>query len=634
MCGFIGYIHGSQEIEHNKVLGEMLNTITHRGPDDQSTYIDNKVSLGFSRLSILDLRSAANQPLVSEGVVLVFNGEIFNYREIRVELMELGFEFSTTSDTEVLLKGYLHFGEKIIEKLRGMFAFLIWDKPNEKFIVARDPFGIKPLYYTRLPDNTFIFGSEIKSFLKHPGFVKTLNKHALKPFLTFQYSVLDETFFEGVYRVQPGTYMVMEKEEDYQTVTYFSPEFKEQQKSYEEYIKDIKEAITESVEVHQVSDVPVGSFLSGGIDSSYITSLLKPQKAFTIGFKEYEEMFDETKHAVDLAGQLGVEIKRRYVSAQESFDVFPMIQWHMDEPHSDPSIIPLYFLNEMASKEVTVILSGEGADELFGGYEWYQPSQKLNNYRKLPNLVQHSAARFSNILPASNSFRKFFQKAVQPIEERFIGHALVWSEKDALAILKEGYQSGPSVQEVVNPYYSKMNYQSETDKMQALDLKLWLPRAILLKADKMSMAHSIELRVPFLDKRVFETAKQLPENMRVDYGKSKVALRDAAISNLPEDWAKRKKLGFPVPIRHWMREEKFYEKIKSTFQQDYVQEFFDQPKLFDYLERHYKNKENYARYIWTVYSFCVWYEQYFLTDEMSKEALEIKILTGEYSVPQ
>ncbi|MDN3449428.1 asparagine synthase (glutamine-hydrolyzing) [Planococcus sp. APC 3906] len=632
MCGFIGCIHGSQEMKNEKILKEMLGTITHRGPDDQSTYIDDKVSLGFSRLSVLDLRSAANQPLVDEGVILVFNGEIYNYRDIRAELMELGFKFSTTSDTEVLLKGYLHFGEKIIEKLRGMFAFLIWDKPNEKFIVARDPFGIKPLYYTKLLDESYLFGSEIKSFLKHPGFVKELNKRALKPYLTFQYSVLDETFFKGVYRVHPGTYMVREKDEDFRTVPYFSREFKEQKKSYAEYIRDIQEAVAESVEVHRVSDVPVGSFLSGGIDSSYITSLLKPQKAFTIGFKEYEEMFDETKLAIDLAGQLDVEIKQRYVSAQESFDVFPAIQWHMDEPHSDPSIIPLYFLNEMASKEVTVILSGEGADELFGGYEWYQPSKKLKQYRKLPKAIQHSAAQFSNVLPPANPFRKFFQKAIQPIEERFIGHAMVWSEKDALGILKEGYQIGPSVQEVVNPYYLNMDYHSETDKMQTLDLELWLPRAILLKADKMSMAHSIELRVPFLDKKVFETAKQLPENMRVDYGKSKVALRDAAIRNLPEDWAKRKKLGFPVPIRHWIREEKYYKKIQSTFQQGYVKEFFDQPKLLGYLEQHYQNEENYARYIWTIYSFCVWYEQYFLKDENVTEVFEITAQEREYLI--
>ena len=622
MCGFVGYIPGAQGINHENILGDMLDTIVHRGPDNQSVYMDNQIGLGFSRLSILDLRSAANQPLEAEEVVLVFNGEIYNFREIREELMELGFEFSTNSDSEVLLKGYLHFGENIVDKLRGMFAFLIWDKPKGKFIAARDPFGIKPLYYTRVPDGSYIFGSEIKSFMKHPGFVKTLNKRALKPYLTFQYSVLEETFFEGVHRVQPGTFMVMEGGEDIRTVAYFSREFKEQHKSYAEYIKEIQDAVAESVDVHRVSDVPVGSFLSGGIDSSYITSLLKPQKSFTVGFEDYEDMFDETKLAVDLAGQLGVEIEQRYVSAQESFDAFPEIQWHMDEPHSDPSIIPLYFLNEMASKEVTVILSGEGADELFGGYEWYQPSKKLNTYRRLPKVVQHTAAGLSNILPQSNPFRKFFQKAVQPIEERFIGHALVWNEKDALDILKKEYQVGPSVQEVVDPYYSNMNYKNETDKMQALDLELWLPRAILLKADKMSMAHSIELRVPFLDKKVFETAKQLPENMRVDYGKSKVALRDAALNNLPQDWAKRKKLGFPVPIRHWMREEKYYKKIQSTFEQDYVQEFFNQPKLLEYLERHWKNEENHARYIWTVYSFCVWYEQYFLNDDVTNEVLE------------
>jgi asparagine synthase (glutamine-hydrolysing) len=256
----------------------------------------------------------------------------------------------------------------------------------------------------------------------------------------------------------------------------------------------------------------------------------------------------------------------------------------------------------------------------------------LKQYRKLPKAIQHSAAQFSNVLPPANPFRKFFQKAIQPIEERFIGHAMVWSEKDALGILKEGYQIGPSVQEVVNPYYLNMDYHSETDKMQTLDLELWLPRAILLKADKMSMAHSIELRVPFLDKKVFETAKQLPENMRVDYGKSKVALRDAAIRNLPEDWAKRKKLGFPVPIRHWIREEKYYKKIQSTFQQGYVKEFFDQPKLLGYLEQHYQNEENYARYIWTIYSFCVWYEQYFLKDENVTEVFEITAQEREYLI--
>lgn len=632
MCGFIGYIPGRQPVNHNYVMKEMLSTILHRGPDNQDIYLDDKVKLGFARLSVLDLSDAANQPLIDSEVVLVFNGEIYNYREIRDELLEHGYVFSTSSDSEVLLKGYLHYGEAIINKLRGMFAFLIWDKPQNKYILARDPFGIKPLYYTKTSDGTFIFGSEIKSFLKHPNFQKKINKNALKPYLTFQYSVLEETFFQGVYRVEPGTYMTIQEDSEIKVHKYFDKSFKVQKKDFSDYIQDIQESVKDSVEAHRASDVKVGSFLSGGIDSSYITSLLRPQKSFTVGFKDYEEMFDETELAVDLAGQLGVEIEQRYVSAQESFDVFPTIQWHMDEPHSDPSIIPLYFLNEMASKDVTVILSGEGADELFGGYEWYQPSKKLNAYRRLPKAIQQTAAQFSNVLPQSNPFRKFFQKAVQPIEERFIGHALVWSEKDALDLLKEEYRNGPSVQEVVNPYYSKMNYQTETDKMQALDLELWLPRAILLKADKMSMAHSIELRVPFLDKKVFKTAKQLPENMRVDYGKSKVALRDAAISNLPEDWAKRKKLGFPVPIRHWMREEVFYKKIQSTFQQGYVQEFFDQPKLLAYLEQHYKNEENYARYIWTVYSFCVWYEQYFLNDDNS--VLETIATAEKYLLPQ
>lgn len=610
MCGFIGYIPGENPVDHEHVMKEMLTTIIHRGPDNQDVYLDDQVKLGFARLSILDLSNAANQPFVDENVVMVFNGEIYNYREIRRELVEHGYEFTTSSDSEVLLKGYLHYGEAIIEKLRGMFAFLIWDKPKDKFIMARDPFGIKPFYYTQTADGTIIFGSEIKSFLKHPSFEKKINKKALKPYLTFQYSVLDETFFQGVFRVEPGTYMTINGNKQMEVIPYFDKSFKEQKKGLADYIQDIKETVEDSVQVHRASDVKVGSFLSGGIDSSYITSLLRPQKTFTIGFEDYEEMFDETLLASDLAGQLDIELHKKYVTAEESFEAFPTIQWHMDEPHSDPSIIPLYFLNEMASKEVTVILSGEGADEFFGGYEWYQPSPKMDKYKKLPLVVRQTLSSAAKYLP-ENQYTKFAIKAMLPIEERFIGHALVWSEADAIAVLKKEYHESPSIQEIVDPYYAKMNYQNDTDKMQHLDFDLWLSRAILLKADKMSMAHSIELRVPFLDSKVFDSARQLPTDYRVGYGKTKIALREAALDNLPEDWANRKKLGFPVPIRHWMKEDKFYNQIRSTFQQKYVEEFFNQAVLLEYLEEHYQGKGNYARYIWTVYTFCVWYEQFF-----------------------
>lgn len=611
MCGFVGYIPGNGKLDNEETLSNMLKTIVHRGPDDQEIYVDRKIKLGFSRLSILDLSSAANQPLMAEDVVLVFNGEVYNFRELRKELIEEGYEFFTSSDSEVLLKGYLHFGEAIVKKLRGMFAFCIWDQRNNKVMLARDPFGIKPLYYSRLKDGTTIFGSEIKAFFEHPGFEKKLNKRALRPYLTFQYSVLDETFFEGVHRVQPGTYMVGTGDGDWQTTNYFDKRFKTKQKSMEDYVKDIKEAVADSVEAHKVSDVKVGSFLSGGIDSSYITSLLKPQKAFTVGFKDYEDMFDETKFAIELAELIEVDIEARYVSDEESFEVFPEIQWHMDEPHSDPSIIPLYFLNELASKDVTVILSGEGADELFGGYEWYQKSEKMDTFHKLPQPVKNILHQIAKRVPEKNPVARFVRKAMKPIEERFIGHALVWDEKDAISVLKEPYRVGPSVQDVVNPYYNQMNYSNETDKMQHLDFDLWLPRSILLKADKMSMAHSIELRVPFLDQKVFEASRQLPEDKRVGYGKTKVALREAALDHLPDEWAKRKKLGFPVPIRHWLKKERFYKKVKETFLQDYVNEFFDQKQLLGYLDAHYHGEGNYARYIWTVYSFCVWYEVVF-----------------------
>ncbi|QUH25901.1 asparagine synthase (glutamine-hydrolyzing) [Serpentinicella alkaliphila] len=613
MCGFIGFANTTLRFNKETVINDMMDMIVHRGPDSAGVYSDDKVTLGFRRLKIIDLSEDASQPMYNEDktCVLIFNGEIYNFQELRKELEEKGHIFKSHTDSEVLIHGYEEYGVELLKKLRGMFAFAIWDTKNESLFIARDFFGIKPLYYTQnTEDNSFIFGSEIKSFLKHPGFKKELNKDALKPYLTFQYSVLEETFFKGVYKLKPGHYMIY-KDGQIETKQYWDPKFDEKENSLEYYVEKIKETMKESVAYHQISDVKVGSFLSGGVDSSYITSLLMPNKTFSVGFEVYEAIFDETDMAKDLSDILNIQNERKIISADECFEMLPTIQYHMDEPQSNPSSVPLYFLAGLAREHVTVVLSGEGADEIFGGYPWYQQSPSMEKYEKVPFAFRRSISNVAKMLPR-NKITNFLIKGGQRVEEKFIGEAKVFEEEDAYKVLKEEYRKGPSVGSVTKKVYDKVKNKDDVTKMQYLDLNLWLPGDILLKADKMSMAHSLELRVPFLDKEVMALASKLPSEIRVNNIDTKYALRVAANETLPDEWAKRPKLGFPVPIRYWMREKKYYDLIKEMFQSDMAKEFFNTDELIRYLDEHYTKKSNYARYIWTVYVFLVWYQKFFI----------------------
>lgn len=622
MCGFIGYINGTNDINHQKVIGKMMDTIVHRGPNSGGIHTDEKVTLGFRRLSIIDLSEEANQPLYSTdgNIVLLFNGEIYNYEQLKAELIAKGYEFKTKSDTEVLLHSYLEYGIDFVKQLRGMFAICIWEKSKNQMILIRDGFGIKPLYYTNhTTDGTFIFGSEIKSFLPHPSFVKEMNKDALRPYLTFQYSAMSETFFKGVYKFPPAHYMIIKDGKIEKIEKYWDKKFHEEENSLEYYVEEIRKTVKESVDLHKNSDVEVGSFLSGGIDSSYVTALLRPKKTFSVGFKDYEDMFNETKHSKELCKLLGIENESKYVTADECFEALPKIQYFMDEPQSNPSSVPLYFLCELASKEVTVVLSGEGADEIFGGYVWYQNSKKMEMYERVPFGLRKMIRQIAEKMP-KNKITNFLVKGGETVEERFIGEAVVWDEDDAYNVLKPEYRKGPSVRSITKPIYAEVPNEDDVTKMQYLDLHLWMPGDILLKADRMSMAHSIEVRVPFLDKEVMELAKKIPSKYRVNEIDTKYALRLAAKKELPEEWAKRPKLGFPVPIRHWFREEKYYNMVKEMFQQDFAKEFFDTDQLVGYLDEHYSGKANRARYIWTVYVFLVWYKQFFVDLEEGKLA--------------
>ncbi|EHR32864.1 asparagine synthase (glutamine-hydrolyzing) [Dolosigranulum pigrum] len=615
MCGFIGFFDTRENKE--VIVERMMDRVIHRGPDMGGKYIDAHCGLGFRRLSILDLSEAGAQSLYSEdgNKILVFNGEIYNYTEIREDLMSKGYKFKSNTDSEVLIHGYDEYGEVLVNKLRGMFAFCIWDKVEQKVFAARDNFGIKPFYFYEYEYNgqkALMIASEIKAFLDHPSFEKEVNKKALKPYLTFQYSAQpDETFFKGVKRLKPGHYFTYQNGE-MNIQKYWEVNFNDQHKTLEENIADIRAVIDDSVKMHKQSDVPVGSFLSGGVDSSYITERLMPDKTFSIGFAE--DTFDETTHAEDLSNILNIENIKRTIDADDCLGMLPTIQYHMDEPQSNPSTMPLYFLSKLVKdNDVTVVLSGEGADEIFGGYEWYGLDEGQKKLKKLPSFILKPAASLAKHLPNFRG-KTTLLRAGRPVEETFIGQALVFEEDEAKDILNSDYQQSRSVKDITDKVYSLVQGKDDVTKKQFLDIKLFMAGDILQKADKMSMAHSLELRVPFLDKEVMKVGEQIGSEQKITNGTTKYVLRKAAEKSLPEEWFKRKKKGFPVPIKLWFQEEKYYQFVKEYFQADYVDQFFDREKINQLLDDHYQGVVNNARKIYTVLVFLVWYKRYFIDE--------------------
>jgi len=609
MCGFTGYIN--KEKKDKKIIREMSKTIIHRGPDDEDYYEDKNIALAFRRLSFQDVKNGS-QPMYNEdkSLVITYNGEIYNFKELRSDLEKKGHIFKTNSDTEVIIHGYEEYKEKILDKLRGMFAFIIYDIKNNELFGARDPFGIKPFYYT-LQNDTFMFSSEIKSFLPNPYFKKELNKKALKPYLTFQYSVLEETFFKNVYRLKPG-YYIRYKNNKIELKKYFFYEYKEKKIQFEELVDSINKNVEHSVDIHRISDssVKVGAFLSGGVDSSYVVSVFKPNLTFSVGF-DYGEKFNETNYSKELSDLLGIQNKRKLINADEFFGVLDKVQYYSDEPHANLSAVPLYFLSALARKDVKAVLSGEGADELYGGYESYYETRSFKRYKKLPFFIRRGIKNIVSKFPYFKG-QGFLIKGGQKLEEYYVGEAFIYNDSEANDILTKKYQSDLSFKDITKPYYDQVRCENELTKKQFIDMNLWLPNDILLKADKMTMANSLELRVPFLDKELFKESLTIPSFYKVNNYTTKYALRCASEKAVPDEWAKRPKKGFPVPFSIWIKEEKYYNIVKSLIEEKFVSEFFDQKKLLNMLDKHYNNVENNGRKIYTVLSFLIWYKKYFI----------------------
>ena len=609
MCGFVGFTNFIKD--DGTVLGKMMDRIVHRGPDSAGRYVDGDIALGFRRLSIIDLEEGS-QPMFNEdgSLVLVFNGEIYNFRELREILEKAGHTFRNHADSEVLLHGFEQWGSDLVYKLRGMFAFVIFNKNDGTIFGARDMFGIKPFYYT-MQGNSFIFGSEIKSFLDHPDFYKELNEEALAHYLSFQYSPTEETFFKDVYKLPPAHYFTF-RDGKMEKTRYFRPEFKETPGVLDYWSDRVDEAVRESVAAHKIADVEVGSFLSSGIDSSYIAEAAKVDKTFTVGFLSPDgDRYNEINYAKDFADTIGVKHISKVITPEEYWGNFGKIQYHMDEPLADPAAIALYFVSKLASEHVKVVMSGEGADELFGGYRIYQEPITVTAYDKLPFWLRRIVSRVCEHLPQKHGINYLVRRG-KTIEERFIGNAKIFSKAERDTLLKSEIAKNAAEPKILcDRFYDEVSDKDTITKMQYLDINMWLMGDILLKADKTSMANSLELRVPFLDKKVMELAETIPLNCRVNTKTTKLALRRAAEKTLPKRTAEKDKLGFPVPIRVWLTEDQYYNTVKEMFTSEAANKYFNTDKLVALLDLHKSGKEDVSRKIWTVYTFLVWYHQFF-----------------------
>ena len=626
MCGIVAF-YDPKINEKQAVIGKMMATIKHRGPSSDGYYTNDEVALGFRRLSIIDLRGGS-QPIYNEDKTraIIFNGEIYNFKPLREELIKAGHVFSTKADTEVLLHGYEEWGmDGLLKRVRGMFAFLIWDNNNKTLYGARDFFGIKPMYYSN-QNGHLLVGSELKSFLEFPKFKRELNVEAVKPYLMNQYNDLEETFFKGVYRFPAGHWFEY-KDGEMKTHQYWDAEYKENSLSFEETLKRINDDLKETVDLYRNADVKVGAFLSEGVDSSYLTTLLNPDDVFSVSFDD--STYDEASKAKALADINHWTFFSDKVDADEAMRDFPEMQYHMDEPDANPSIIPLWYLCKLARKHVTVALSGEGADELFAGYVNYGMHTHndiikvfTSELKKLPKKKQVKLAHKIKKMPNFPGKVHMYTNLAEP-SEFYVGQSVIYdmdyptifTSKDANSILQPTYRNKLTVNGIYQKDFKKVKDIDNVKQMQYIDLHHFMLNDIEQKADKISMAHSLEVRVPYLDKKIAELANSIPTKYLVNRHDTKYALRKASEKVLPDEWAKRPKLGFPTPIKQWLKEPRFYKQVRALFEEEFVNDIFDQKKIIKLLDDNYEGDGSHRRQIWAIYTFLVWYKLFFVDYE-------------------
>jgi asparagine synthase (glutamine-hydrolysing) len=556
---------------------------------------------------------SGRQPFSNEDrrFYLVYNGEIYNYQQLRRELQAKGHRFRSQTDGEVIVHLYEDLGEDCVKKLRGMFSFALWDTLEKRLFLARDRFGIKPLYYARAGE-TLIFGSEVKALLKHPAVKAELNTAALPHYLTFQYFPDPETSFDQIYRLRPAHHLTLDHR-GMRIQKYWHLQFSPDRSRKPQYFIEMADhLLKESVRLHMISDVPRGAFLSSGIDSSNIVALLnriEDVNTYSVGCEGGK--YDELPQARETAAFLGTRHKEVRVSAAEFWDNLPEILWYQDEPVADPAAVALYFVARMASEEVKVVLSGEGADEVFGGYDIYREPAAVAPLQSLPGPLKQLLRSASRTLPDGFKGKNYLRRATTPLEQRYFGNAFIFTEHEKKELLnrelfREGWDLPTAVTET---YYRQSSRYDGTTRMQHLDFFTWMPGDILAKADRMTMAHSLELRVPYLDHILFEFAATIPPRYKIRQGMTKYVLRQAASKYLPEEVCRRPKLGFPVPIAAWIRDH-YRPQLQDLFRSETAAAYFNPAVLEQMLERHCLGQADYGRKLWAVTIFLLWHRIY------------------------
>ena len=617
MCGITGFARAHHDAEEaRRIVKAMADRIVYRGPDGEGYYVDDQVALGHRRLSIIDLEGG-KQPMFNEdgSLAVTFNGEIYNFQSLRKELIAAGHTFSTRSDTEVLLHGYEQWGDGLPARLRGMFTFVLWDTRTRTLFGARDIFGIKPFYYYNV-DGLFLFGSEIKSFLAHPDFKKELNEQRLPEYLSIEYIPNEETMFQNVYKL-PGAHMFTWHAGRLDVRRYYDIRYHiDEAPTLEEWEQRITDTFAESVAAHQIADVEVGCFLSSGVDSSFVVNEVAKGtphvKSFSVGYTE--EQYSELPYAQEFSKEIGVPNISNLVDADQFFEANRVIQWYLDEPMPNPAEVPLYFLAQNARKYVKVVLSGEGADELFGGYPMYCQAVHFMDYeKKVPAPLRKAAGAIAAKLPEFKGKHFLVRGAMQPWQRYMRANYVFASPEERDRYLKKDYRS-KRPEEYFKPYFDKVAGLDEPTQLQWVDMHTWMLYDILLKADRMSMANSLELRVPFLDREMLELALSIPQRYRSGKEQTKIALRGAALKQLPDSVAKRKKLGFPVPLNDWLRQDKYAAMVREKFTGPVAEQFFNTAELCRLLDDHVAGRAKNMTKIWSFYSFILWYELYFVND--------------------
>lgn len=622
MCGIAGFVGREDLGSHSdsaEVLGRMCRIIRHRGPDDQGMIVKGDVALGMRRLSIIDL-SGGHQPMSGEGgfATVVFNGEIYNYRELRKDLQSRGHVFQTDSDTETIVHAYEEFGEDCVNHLRGMFAFAIWDAPQRSLFLARDRVGKKPLYYTLTPRGTLVFGSEIKALLEHPGVQRAVNVDALDAYFSLGYVPDPLSIFRGIKKLPPASHLRFSAGE-VSVKPYWDFRFEAtERKGEEEYLDELRALLDESVRLRLVSDVPLGAFLSGGIDSSAVVALMarnmdQPVKTFSIGF--HEDSYSELKYARVTANKYGTDHHEFFVTPQIC-DVVDKLAWHFDEPFADPSAIPTYMVSKLAREHVTVVLSGDGGDELFGGYTRYVEERRRRFFLALPqSLRKEVMQRLSRNLPHGAWGRNYLNNVSLDSVDRYLDSVSIFTGLNKRSLYTEDFaarlNNHDGVAAMFQDYAARVGTNEPLDTLLYIDSKSYLPGDILTKVDRMSMAVSLEARAPLLDHKLIEFVTRIPASLKMRGSETKYLLKRAMAELVPAEILNRKKQGFGMPIQEWINQQ-LRDRIRETLTENRTRQrgIIDHRYVARLLDEHERGRRDHSTSLWALMMLELWYRTF------------------------